>query len=195
MTVVVSVDRSASDNAKCATRNSLPVERFRVAGNLFHAHPVSHTSLPHRRPRSELMLTVSVRAPLRFLPCASNAFLRSLSSFSHCSARLYSVGLGPRSTDVAPVIPFVNGHDVGSIRNVPRCICATCVGKLFRPSKIWVASVIEDAGLVAAGAEACTNSQRMVAPRASESCLRNVNRSSRTRTSRSTVTCDGFHQI
>jgi hypothetical protein len=33
------------------------------------------------------------------------------------------------------------GHGVGSVTNDPKRICATCVGKSFRPSKIWVASI------------------------------------------------------
>ena len=41
------------------------------------------------------------------------------------------------------------------------------------------------------GSGACKNVQRMVAPRVSESSFKNVSRSSRTRTSRSTVTYSG----
>ena len=176
---------------------SVPVQSFRRRQRPQQSskpHGLPHNTVPrsaHRSPGVTL-LTVSERAPLRFRPCSSRARLRSRSSFSHCSATAYNVGLGPRSTDIAPAVPPANGQAVGSIRKVPRCMCATCVGKLFKPSKMCVASTRAPGGRQRSASDSKAqgkDAQTMVAPRASDSSFRNVRRSSRTSTSRSTVTC------
>lgn len=117
--------------------NILSVESLRVTRDLFN---VQERQPKLKQPTPSVKPTASFRAPLRFLPCPSNCRLRSRSSLSHCSASVYSVGLGPRSADVTPAVAPTSGHGVGSSKNVPRCMCATCVGNLFSPSKIWVAS-------------------------------------------------------
>lgn len=76
------------------------------------------------------------------------------------------------------------GQAEGDVTNDPERMWAIWVGKLFKPSKICVASISTLAWFTMTGGI----SHRMVAPLVSLSRLRKLSRSSRTRTSKSTVT-------
>lgn len=77
-------------------------------------------------------------APRSFLPFFSNSRRCSRSSLNHRSATPYNALL----CSVAFSSP--NGHGVGSVTKDPSRMCPTWVGKLPKPSNMWVASVRGD---------------------------------------------------
>jgi len=99
-----------------------------------------------RRTWKQIPQTSFLPEPLVFLPCFSNSRRYSRSSANHWRATLYKDEGGAYVSAAAAAVSVgtnkgeAKGQAVGSVTNSPKRMWAMQVGKVSRPSKMWVAS-------------------------------------------------------